>query len=216
MGYSYKRLRFIPAKKPNEDLYKEKKSRLQKYDLLAQQGKINHYYFDESGFSINSNIPYAWSPVKETMVIKSFHAKRFNVLGFISKQEDLKAYIEEDSVTSNTVIKVFDDFSLQISKPTVVTLDNASFHKSKKFKENIPKWANRGLTLIYLPPYSPQLNIIEILWRFIKYNWMEMSAYQSYTAMKEYVQRMLSEYGDKRVIDFTKFERKFYPLVVVG
>ena len=40
MGYSYKRLRFIPAKEPDTTLYEEKKSRLQKYDLLAQQGKI--------------------------------------------------------------------------------------------------------------------------------------------------------------------------------
>jgi len=171
MGYSYKRLRFIPAKKPDATLYEEKKSCLQKYDLLAQHGKINHYYFDESGFSVNSNIPYAWSPVNATMVIKSFHAKRFNVLGFISKQEDLKAYIKESSVNS----------------------------------ENIPKWANRGLILMYLPPYSPELNIIEILWRFIKYHWLEMSAYQSYSTMKEYVQRMFNEYGDKRVIDFTHY-----------
>lgn len=217
MGYSYKRLRFIPAKKPDTTLYEEKKSHLQKYDLLAQQGRINHYYFDESGFSVNSNIPYAWSPVNQTMVIKSFHAKRFNVLGFISKQGNLKAYIKESSVTSDTVIEVFDDFSLQLTKPTVVTLDNASFHKSKKFKENIPKWANRGLNLMYLPPYSPELNIIEILWKFIKYHWMEMSAYQSYTAMKEYVQRMLNEYGNKRVIDFTQYEKmQFYPLVMVN
>jgi len=31
-----------------------------------------------------------------------------------------------------------------------------------------------------------------------------------------YVQRMLNEYGDKRVIDFTLYEKKFYPLVVVN
>jgi transposase len=68
---------------------------------------------------------------------------------------------------------------------------------------------------MYLPPYSPELNIIEILWKFIKYHWMEMSAYQSYTAMKEYVGRMLKEYGDKRVIKFTQYEKKIYPLVVV-
>ena len=67
---------------------------------------------------------------------------------------------------------------------------------------------------MYLPPYSPELNIIEILWRFIKYHWMEMTAFQSYTSMKEYVLRMLSEYGDKRVIDFSLFERKLQPLVI--
>ena len=43
---------------------------------------------------------------------------------------------------------------------------------------------------------------------------MEMSAYHSYSNMKEYVQRMLNEYGSKRVIDFSIYEEKFYPLVV--
>lgn len=214
MGYSYKRLRFIPAKEPDTELYEAKKSLIQKYDLLSQRGIIDLYFFDESGFSINSNIPYAWSPINKTMVIKSFHAKRFNILGFINKQGDLHSYLSEKSVKSDTVVEVFDEFSKQLKKPTVVTLDNASFHKSKIFKENIVKWSNRGLTLLYLPAYSPELNIIEILWKFIKYHWMEMSAFQSYTNMKEYVQRMLSEYGVKRVIDFSLFEKKFYPLVV--
>ncbi|MBC6474874.1 MAG: transposase [Hormoscilla sp. GM102CHS1] len=31
----------------------------------------------------------------------------------------------------------------------------------------------------YLPTYSPQLNIIEILWRFIKYSWLNTDAYES-------------------------------------
>ncbi len=85
---------------------------------------------------------------------------------------------------------------------------------SQIFKENIAKWSNRGLTLLYLPPYSPELNIIEILWRFIKYHWIEMSAFQSYTNMRDYVQKILREYGTKRVIDFSLFEKKFYPLVI--
>ena len=201
IGYSYKRLRYIPAKQPDKALYESKRSLIQKYDLLSQQGKIDLFFFDESGFSVKSNIPYAWSPLRETMVIKSFHAKRFNVLGFVNKQGVLKSYLKEISVTSETVIEVFDDFTKQLTKPTVVVLDNASFHKSAKFKEKIAKWANRGLTLLYLPPYSPELNIIEIVWKFIKYHWMEMSAYQSYNSMKEYVQRMLDEYGTKKIID---------------
>lgn len=214
MGYSYKRLRFIPAKEPDKELYKAKKSLIQKYDLLSQRGIIDLYFFDESGFSINSNIPYAWSPINSTMVIKSFHAKHFNVLGFINKQGDLHSYLSEKSVKSDTVVEVFDKFSKQLKKPAVVVLDNASFHKSKVFKENIVKWSNRGLTLLYLPPYSPELNIIEILWKFIKYHWMEMSAYQSYSNMKSYVQKMLNEYGVERVIDFSLFEKKFNSLVV--
>jgi transposase len=65
-------------------------------------------------------------------------------------------------------VAVFDEFSLTIKKKTVVVIDNASVHTSALFKQNIEKWEKRGLFLKYLPTYSPELNLIEILWRFIK------------------------------------------------
>jgi transposase len=53
----------------------------------------------------------------------------------------------------------------------VVVMDNASFHKSPKIRETIKQ---AGCRLIYLPPYSPDLNPIEIFWanmkQWIKYN----------------------------------------------
>ena len=216
IGYSYKRLRFLPLKEPNKVLYEQKRKTIQNCERFAKLRKIDLYFFDESGFSTSSNIPYAWSPIKQTKVIKSFFAKRFNVLGFLSKQGDLKSFIKEETVTSDTVIEVFDEFSKSMTKPTTVVLDNASFHKSKKFKANISRWANMGLTLLYLPPYSPQLNPIEILWKFIKYYWIEMSAYGSYTAMKQYVTKMLREYGVERVIDFKMQEEKNVPLLALS
>jgi len=81
-------------------------------------------------------------------------------------------------------------------------LDNASYHKSKKFKANLYKWMNKGLTLLYLPPYSPQLNIIEILWRFMKYIWIEYKAYLSFDNYKQYIENILEKYGKEFVINF--------------
>ena len=47
----------------------------------------------------------------------------------------------------------------------VVVMDNASFHKSKKIKDLIEK---TGASLIFLPPYSPDLNPIENFWANMK------------------------------------------------
>jgi len=44
---------------------------------------------------------------------------------------------------------------------SVVILDNATFHKSETMKQNLEK---QGHTLLYLPPYSPDLNPIEHKW----------------------------------------------------
>jgi transposase len=93
-----------------------------------------------------------------------------------------------------------------------VILDNASYHKSKKFKENLSEWSRRGLTLLYLPPYSPQLNIIEILWKFMKYYWIEYTAYLSYDNLLKYVKKIFANYGtgeNQYFINFKTIQEQF-------
>ena len=51
----------------------------------------------------------------------------------------------------------------------VIVLDNASAHTSKAVKAALPALEAAGVTLYYLPPYSPELNRIEELWRHVKY-----------------------------------------------
>ena len=66
--------------------------------------------------------------------------------------------------------KIFEYYIENILIPTLspgktIVLDNASFHESQKTKDLIN---NAGCELIYLPPYSPDLNPIEHYWHKIK------------------------------------------------
>ena len=54
----------------------------------------------------------------------------------------------------------------------------------------------------YLSAYSPELNFIEILWRKVKYEWLPMTAYESFSALKGYVHKVLSGYGSEYLIIF--------------
>ena len=170
--------------------------------MLDDLGKLDIYYFDESGFSITSNLPYLWSEINNTATVKTLSSKRINVLGFLSKKGKLKSFIADGRVDSDKVIEVFDEFVETLDKPTVVVLDNASFHKSKKFKANLARWSNKGLNLLYLPPYSPELNIIETFWRFMKYIWIDYSAYLSWDNLHLYIQKIFDGYGENYRIGF--------------
>src|SRR5947207_13558057 len=55
-------------------------------------------------------------------------------------------------------------YSETIPKKAYVLLDNAPMHRAKAFVRHIPRWVKKGLIIKYLPPYSPELNLIEILW----------------------------------------------------
>ena len=50
--------------------------------------------------------------------------------------------------------------------------------------------------------YSPQLNLIEILWRFMKYEWIELNAYESWDSLVSYVEKILRDFGSNYVINF--------------
>jgi transposase len=105
-------------------------------------------------------------------------------------------------VDTKVVIDFFNDFVNQITKTTVVILDNASIHTSKLFKAEIPKWKELGLELIFLPPYSPELNKIEILWKHMKYHYHKLEAYTSFDNLLKHVKNLLDGYGSVYDINF--------------
>src|SRR4029450_1304498 len=96
----------------------------------------------------------------------------------------------------------FNQLSAQIDKRSYVLLDNAPMHRSQAFIQQIPYWVSQGLIVKYLPSYSPELNLIEILWRFIKYYWLPFSAYTSFQCLCKAVEDILTRFGTDYTITF--------------
>jgi transposase len=60
----------------------------------------------------------------------------------------------------------------------------------------------KNVLIYFLPPYSPELNLIEILWRRIKYQWLDFDAYKSFQNLKESLNFVLNIFGGKYDIKF--------------
>ena len=174
-------------------------------DLQNQEaaGEIDLYYFDESGFSLTPCVPYAWQESGPVIELPSQKSERLNVLGFMSRHNDLQAYMFDQSIHTEVVISCVDLFSETLRKKTVVLMDNASIHRSDEFEECLPEWEAKELHIKYLPAYSPELNLIEILWRRIKYDWLPFSAYQCLNAMTEALTAILRGFGSEYQITFS-------------
>jgi len=125
------------------------------------------------------------------------HSKRLNVLGFgfLNRQNDLETSTFEGRIDSEIVIACIDDFCQTLRKKTVIVMDQAFIHTSKEFTAHTAAWKEKNLEIFYLPPYSPELNIIEILWRFMKYEWIELWAYKSWSHMVEYIESVLKKFA---------------------
>lgn len=202
MGMSWNRIRKKVKGKPESELYQEKKQELKELQQQEEEGKIDLYYGDESGFSLVPYLPYAWQEKDDKLEVESSLSKRLNVLGFMKKNNELESYIFECTINSDVVIACIDNLSEKIKKETVLVMDNASIHQNKKFWEKEKEWQKKGLKIFFLPPYSPKLNKIEILWRFMKYQWLDNSCYSSYLELVKGVENILINFGTKYTINF--------------
>ena len=55
---------------------------------------------------------------------------------------------------------------------------------------------------MYLPPYCPELNLIEIVWRKLKYEWLPLNAYRSFKNLGRAPNETLRQVGSKYRIAF--------------
>ena len=187
----------------DEEEFKKAEAEISGLIELHQAGIIDVFYSDQSGFQIGSYVPYAYQPIGETLEIPGNCRKRLNVMGFFSPDNRLISFTFECTLNSDAVTACFDEFVKQITKTTVVIIDNAPMHHSTDFYDKMTERAEKGLFIMHLPPYSPELNKIEILWRFIKYSWINFSAYLSFENLVKEVEYILQNVGTKFCIDFS-------------
>jgi transposase len=199
---SWHRMRRGVGGEPDPLEYAEKKAQLAELQRRSEHGEIDLYYLDETGFCLIPCVPYGWQNIGEYLEIKSRQSQRLNVLGILNRENKLHAYVSTQTINSDVVVACIDTFFSAVERPTFIVMDRASIHTSSALWERLEEWRERDLHIFELPSYSPELNLIEILWRFIKYEWIEIDAYSSWQSLVSAVERILREFGEKYVINF--------------
>src|SRR5581483_7007700 len=199
---TWKRLRRSLRGKRDEADFQAAQAELAGFSADAEAGEIDLYYFDEAGFTLDPCVPYAWQTVGETIEIPAATSDRINVLAFLSTDLRFHPFVFEKTIDSEIVIACFDQLCRIIAKPTLVVFDGAPTHKSAAFQSRLDEWETRGLYVYLLPAYSPELNLIEILWRMIKYHWLPLKAYESFKDLMRSLNEVLRGIGSKYQIHF--------------
>lgn len=107
-------------------------------------------------------------------------------------------------VKRNTVVQFVDQIAQagEPGKPTIVVLDNAKIHHGINEK-TLHRWSvEHSLFLLYLPAYSPELNLIEIILKQAKYHWRRLVTWTKETIDDE-IAALLGGYGSKFEINFS-------------
>ena len=174
-------------------------------EKLSKNGFIDLFYGDESHVCSEGYVPYGWQFPTEDVYIAVEKGHKINIFGLISRTNQTHWTTTEKNIDTLFIFNQMEDLSFTIQKQTVVVLDNASIHTAKRIQEQIPFWQQRGLFIFYLPPYSPQLNIAETLWRKMKREWIDPDDYLEKDNLFYAINRFLANVGTNVNIKFSDF-----------
>ena len=131
-------------------------------------GIQNIYFQDESGFDEYYTRRYGYAPVgqKINLEISGKRYERQSVMAVRNHEHKLlEPMIYQGTADSNTVYAYFENLLPKLKQSSIVILDNASYHKSERL---LRLFLKHKISIVYLPPYSPDLSPIENLWGTIK------------------------------------------------
>jgi transposase len=201
-GYRYIKTRLVPGK-VDEDKQREQQEFIEGYfKLKAELGpKARIYHVDAVHPTHNVKISYVWTKKGLRMRIRSNSGrKRYNILGAYcpSDQEYIDVRSAIENVNGETLKKLIDEIRVRHPEAhrIVLILDNARYNHAKIVRQHIE---NTNVELLFLPSYSPNLNLIERLWRFLK-NKVMTTYYESFEKFVDEIGKVLDnleEYADE-------------------
>lgn len=173
-------------------------------------GLIELYFADETGITLQPYVPYGWQrPGHQVQILCRTKSKRVNLFGLMRLDNQLTVYHSEQSLTGEFIVKSLNDFiGKGHAKPVVIVLDNGPIHRCQAVYDQQPGWEEQDVYLFFLPTYSPHLNPIEILWRFIKYRWLQKLHYSSWSRLKKAVFAIIRSFGQEYRINFENLVNK--------
>jgi putative transposase len=167
----------------------------------AAAGSIALYYLDECGFAPTLPVGSSWClPGRRKLIrYEAPQGRRVNALAAYrpyGRSPRLDVFTAERTWTSHDLIGFLK--ALPWSKcPRVVVLDNAGLHTSKVIRRARRELSSKGIYLYFLPPYSPELNEIEPVFRQVKYHEIPERSHTTRIGLREAVERGFGNYGRK-------------------
>jgi transposase len=167
LGIKRRKVGQIPAKADLEKQAEFLDNKLQPRLDEAEKGTRQVFFLDAVHFVLAPFLGYLWSFARIFIQAPSGR-QRFNVLGALDAvTKNIMTVTNTTYITSREVCEMLAKLAEQAVEgiPITVVLDNARYQRCKL----VQFYAEQlGIELLFLPPYSPNFNLIERLWKFVK------------------------------------------------
>jgi transposase len=146
---------------------------------------------DAAHFVLCSFLGWLWC--KARVYVKAASGRqRYNVLGaFNAVTHELIRVTNDTYITATTVCELLHKIAaLNLGMPITLVLDNARYQHCR-LVEDLAR--TLGIDLLFLPSYSPNLNLIERLWKFVKKTVLNSRHQESFAAFQQAIDKCLNE-----------------------
>jgi len=165
LGFVYKKTKLVPGK---ADIVKQAEFMAMYQQLKAEKKNQDRIYFiDATHPTHNTHASYGWIYKGTVKTVKANTGReRVNLNGAVCIEEIDVTVLTEETINSQALIRLLDTIQQKQDQGKLyVILDNARYNRSIVVQEYLKK--NRRINPMYLPPYSPNLNVIERLWWYM-------------------------------------------------
>lgn len=189
IGVQHRKVNSVPAKVDIDAQKKFHDDQLQPRLAEAKAGKRAVYFVDAAHFVLGAFLGYLWSFLR-VFVRTPSGRQRFNVLGALNAITKELSMITNDSyITSIQVCELMRNLVKNSTLPITVVLDNARYQRCHLVMELAKELS---IELLFLPPYSPNLNLIERLWKLVKKECLYSKYYDNFSLFSSAIQRFLT------------------------
>ncbi len=167
LNYTFKKPKLVPGN-PNKEAQEEFVGYYEKF-MENKSNDVEVLFIDAVRPEHNTMAAYGWIKRGEKRHLKTNSGRqRLNLHGAINAETMEMTVIESDSINRDSTTQLLSmlDRKYFYAKEIIVILDNARYHYSKEVIELVKQ--SPRLKLVYLPTYSPELNLIERVWHFFK------------------------------------------------
>jgi transposase len=197
LGFSYKKPNLVPGK-ANESAQREFLNKMD--DIKSTKNPEDKLLFMDGVHPQHNSLPaYGWLPKGEETKLKSNAGRqRANLSGALDSETHEVIVQEHRTLNAESTISFFRLLERRNPRaPNIyIVLDNAGYYKGEKIREFLK---TSRIKLVFLPPYAPNLNLIERLWKFFKKQVLYNQYYETfrefrYACLKFFHKRNLRKY----------------------
>ncbi len=191
MGLKCRKVGMIPAKADLAAQEAFKTNELEPRLAEAQAGQRAVFFGDAAHFVLAPFLGMLWCFTRLFLRAPAGR-KRFNVLGALNAiTHELVLVTNETYITATTVCELLRQLAaLHLTVPITLVLDNARYQKCQLVEALA---ASLQIELLYLPAYSPNLNLIERLWKFVKKTCLYSKYYANFHDFKQAISACLAQ-----------------------